>query len=94
MSCELQVIWHNYIQAMRLAGFSAGVGVYVASGLLTYGARQGMAPHLLRVGTMLQTVIRPVTHKTCAIMLGLLTLLHSCSALLGAHLVTCTAVAA
>ncbi|KAK9827655.1 hypothetical protein WJX81_004166 [Elliptochloris bilobata] len=37
------VIWHNYIQAMSQAGFSAGVGVYVASGLLTYGASQEMA---------------------------------------------------
>ncbi len=39
-----QVVWRNYIQAMRQAGFGAEVGVYVASGLLTYGASQGMRP--------------------------------------------------
>ncbi len=39
-----QVVWRKYIQAMRQAGFGAGVGVYVASGLLTYGASQGMRP--------------------------------------------------
>lgn len=37
----MQVIWSNYIDAMRQAGFSSGTGVYVASGLLTYGASQG-----------------------------------------------------
>ncbi len=37
----MQVVWRNYLKAMRQAGFSAGVGVYVASGLLTYGASQG-----------------------------------------------------
>ncbi len=37
----MQAVWRNYVQAMRQAGFSAGVGVYVASGLLTYGASQG-----------------------------------------------------
>ena len=37
----MQVVWNNYIQAMRQAGFSSAMGVYVASGLLTYGASQG-----------------------------------------------------
>ncbi len=37
----MQVVWRNYVHAMREAGFSAGVGVYVASGLLTYGASKG-----------------------------------------------------
>ncbi len=40
----VQVVWRNYIQAMRQAGFGLGVGVYVASGLLTYGANEGMRP--------------------------------------------------
>ena len=38
---HMQAVWRNYVQAMQQAGFSAGVGVYVASGLLTYGASQG-----------------------------------------------------
>ena len=37
----MQVIWNNYIDAMRQAGFSSSTGVFVASGLLTYGASQG-----------------------------------------------------
>ena len=44
----MQAVWRKYVQAMRQAGFSAGVGVYVASGLLTYGASQG-APLLAPV---------------------------------------------
>lgn len=43
----MQVIWNNYIHAMRQAGFSSGTGVYVASGLLTYGASQGTSLRIL-----------------------------------------------
>ncbi|KAK9827681.1 hypothetical protein WJX81_007940 [Elliptochloris bilobata] len=43
-------LWHSYIQAMKQANFSAGVSVYVASGLLTYGASQEMA-HVVEVLT-------------------------------------------
>lgn len=36
-----QVIWDRYVRAMQDAGFSDSIGVYVASGLLTYGASRG-----------------------------------------------------
>lgn len=36
-----QVVWDRYVRAMQEANFSASVGMYVASGLLTYGASQG-----------------------------------------------------
>ena len=39
----VQVVWHNYVQAMRTAGFSQDVVLYGASGLLTYGANDGAA---------------------------------------------------
>ena len=38
---DVKVVWHNYIMAMQKAGFSSNVGLYVASGLLTYGANDG-----------------------------------------------------
>ena len=34
-------MWANYVDAMKQAGFSAGQGLYIASGLLTYGANDG-----------------------------------------------------
>ena len=37
----MQVVWHNYIMAMQKAGFSPDLGLYAASGLLTYGASAG-----------------------------------------------------
>ena len=37
----LQVVWHGYVQSMRQALFSPDLGLYVASGLLTYGANDG-----------------------------------------------------
>ncbi len=37
----LQVVWHGYVQAMRQAGFTGDLVLYVASGLLTYGANEG-----------------------------------------------------
>ena len=45
MSAVLQVVWHGYVQAMRQAGFSGDLVLYVASGLLTYGANEG-APQM------------------------------------------------
>ncbi len=36
-----QVVWHGYVQAMRQAGFTGDLVLYVASGLLTYGANDG-----------------------------------------------------
>ena len=38
---HVQVIWDRYVRAMQEARFSESVGVYIASGLLTYGASQG-----------------------------------------------------
>lgn len=38
---HVQVIWHLYKQAMKEAGFSAPTGLYIASGVLTYGADDG-----------------------------------------------------
>jgi hypothetical protein len=38
-----QAVWQSYVHAMRLAGFSNNTSVYVASGLLTYGAEHGNA---------------------------------------------------
>ena len=40
MAC-LQVVWEKYIEAMKLAGFDQDQGLYIASGLLTYGASAG-----------------------------------------------------
>ena len=40
-STPVQVVWHNYIMAMQKAGFSPDLGLYAASGLLTYGASAG-----------------------------------------------------
>lgn len=37
-----QVVWHGYVQSMRQALFSPDLGLYVASGLLTYGANDDM----------------------------------------------------
>ena len=42
--CCIQVVWANYVDAMKQAGFSAGQGLYIASGLLTYGANDGAPP--------------------------------------------------
>ncbi|KAK9810163.1 hypothetical protein WJX72_005905 [[Myrmecia] bisecta] len=36
------VVWHGYVQAMRQAGFASDLVLYVASGLLTYGANEDM----------------------------------------------------
>ena len=46
-NCGLvQVVWHGYVQAMRQAGFTGDLVLYVASGLLTYGANEGQhLPH-------------------------------------------------
>lgn len=37
----VQVIWDRYVRAMQEARFTESVGVYIASGLLTYGANEG-----------------------------------------------------
>lgn len=37
----LQAVWNAYVGSMRQAGFTANVPMYVASGLLTYGANDG-----------------------------------------------------
>lgn len=37
----LQVVWELYLDAMRQAGLGGNEGAYIASGLLTYGAREG-----------------------------------------------------
>ncbi len=34
-------MWNAYVGSMRQAGFTANVPMYVASGLLTYGANDG-----------------------------------------------------
>ncbi len=73
----MQVVWRNYIQAMRQAGFSAVVGVYVASGLLTYGASQGtplLAPMNLHTTGILAVTITPA-HDTLAPQRGAM---HAC----------------
>ncbi len=36
---------NEYLRAMRSSNFTANVPVYVASGLLTYGAHDGMTLH-------------------------------------------------
>jgi len=41
-----QVVWENYIDAMKLAGFNPDQGLYIASGLLTYGASEGEKSHM------------------------------------------------
>ncbi|KAK9844459.1 hypothetical protein WJX74_002810 [Apatococcus lobatus] len=41
------VVWHGYVQAMRQAGFTGDLVLYVASGLLTYGANEDMA-HIVK----------------------------------------------
>lgn len=38
---HIQVMWSNYVDTMREAGFNGGQGLYIASGLLTYGAKEG-----------------------------------------------------
>ncbi len=38
---RLQALWNEYVQAMQRGGFSADTPMYVASGLLTYGANEG-----------------------------------------------------
>ena len=35
------VLWHDYVQAMRVANFTGSAGLYTASGLLTYDSNQG-----------------------------------------------------
>jgi hypothetical protein len=40
-----QVIWHLYKQAMREAKFNSSTPLYIASGLLTYGANEGAFQH-------------------------------------------------
>ncbi len=36
-----QAVWNAYVASMRQAGFKPDVPMYVASGLLTYGASDG-----------------------------------------------------
>jgi hypothetical protein len=40
-SFHSQVVWQGYISTMRSVGFNASTRVYVASGMLTYGASGG-----------------------------------------------------
>ena len=42
-----QVVWQGYISTMREVGFNSTTRIYVASGMLSYGASGG---RLLRVG--------------------------------------------
>jgi hypothetical protein len=42
---RFQVVWEKYIEAMKLAGFDSTQGLYIASGLLTYGASDGEIWH-------------------------------------------------
>ncbi len=41
MARLVQVVWEKYIEAMQVAGFNPHQGLYIASGLLTYGASEG-----------------------------------------------------
>lgn len=55
----LQALWNAYVQAMRQAGFSRDTPMYVASGLLTYGASDGaLTPPL----PALADIIVPIVH--------------------------------
>ena len=40
--CCSQVVWRGYVQSMLQAGFTSELVLYAASGLLTYGASDGM----------------------------------------------------
>ncbi len=74
----MQVVWRNYIQAMRQAGFGAGVGVYVASGLLTYGASKGtplLAPMHVPTSGFLTVTTMPA-HDTSATAKGCSACMH------------------
>ncbi len=42
----MQAVWNAYVQSMRQACFTPDTPMYVASGLLTYGANNGAAPTL------------------------------------------------
>lgn len=42
--CNPQAVWNAYVGSMRQAGFTADIPMYVASGLLTYGANDGALP--------------------------------------------------
>ncbi len=39
---HLQAVWNGYLGAMQAAGFASDLPLYVATGLLTYGANEGM----------------------------------------------------
>lgn len=56
----LQALWNEYVQAMQRGGFSADTPMYVASGLLTYGANDGAL--MLAV----PCCCRLVCHTSCA----------------------------
>ena len=38
----VQVVWRGYVQSMLQASFTSDLVLYAASGLLTYGANDGM----------------------------------------------------
>ena len=38
----MQVVWNGYVTSMLQAGFTSDLVLYAASGLLTYGANDGM----------------------------------------------------
>lgn len=44
----VQVVWRGYVQSMLQAGFTSDLVLYAASGLLTYGANDGMGACLLQ----------------------------------------------
>ena len=39
----VQVVWRGYVQSMLQASFTSDLVLYAASGLLTYGANDGMS---------------------------------------------------
>lgn len=41
-ACMTQVVWNGYVTSMLQAGFTSDLVLYAASGLLTYGANDGM----------------------------------------------------
>ena len=41
--CFVQVVWNGYVTSMLQAGFTSNLVLYAASGLLTYGANDGMS---------------------------------------------------
>ena len=43
----VQAIWDSYKDSMRQAGFQASSDLYIASGLLSYGASAGISSCLL-----------------------------------------------